>query len=200
MSVRLPFTSALLVLLLAACAQQPRLPTSASWKEHSARLKELTSWTAEGKIALRTPEQSESASLQWHQQDNVSRLHLSGPLGVAATSMYSDGRTLIIRQGESVTTWDMAETSILEQRMGWDLPLQALPHWIKGLPAPDQKIEDMALGPDPSLLQMLKQDGWEIHFEAYANYGNFTLPTRLHLQREDSTVRLIIRNWRESAD
>ena len=191
----------LLALLLAACAgRQPRPPTATSWEEHSARLQQLTEWTAEGKLALRTPEQSESASLQWRQEGNISRLRLNGPLGVAATSLYSDGRTLVIRQGEEVSRWDIGDTSALERRTGWDLPLQALPHWIKGLPAPGIDIQAMEQGPDPALLRVLRQDDWEIHYEDYANYGRLTLPTALKLQRKDTTVRLIIRNWTVTTD
>jgi outer membrane lipoprotein LolB len=196
MGRKLPLTGVLLVLLLAACAQQPRLPTAASWEEHSARLRALTSWSAQGKLALRTPEQSESASIQWQQQDGVTRVYLSGPLGVAATSLYSDGKALVIRHGNEVQTFDLADLTALERNTGWDLPLVALPYWLKGLPAPELDIQGMELGQDdPALLAMLQQDDWKIHYEAYASYGAMTLPTKLQLQRRDTTVRLIIRDW-----
>ena len=199
---KLPLASALLVVFLAACAgQQPKTPAAASWEEHSARLRELTHWTAEGKIALRSAKQSESASMRWLQEGAVSRLILSGPLGVAATSFYSDGRSLVIRQGEDVTTWDLqSETAILERETGWDLPLLALPYWIKGMPAPDLDVQGSEPGPDPALLHMLRQDGWEIQYESYANYGRLTLPTRLQLRHNDSTLRLVIRDWQVTPD
>jgi outer membrane lipoprotein LolB len=198
---KLPLASALLVLLLAACAgQQPRPPTAASWEEHSARLQALTHWTAEGKLALRSPEQSESASIRWQQEGDITRLYLSGPLGVAATSLYSDGRSLVIRRGEEVSTWALDDTEALELRTGWDLPLQSLPYWIKGIPAPGLDIQEAQQGPDPALLLVLRQDGWEIHYEDYANYGRLTLPTMLHLKHQDTTVRLIIRNWQVLPD
>ncbi len=198
---KLRLASALLVLLLAACAgQQPRPPTAASWEEHSARLQALTHWTAEGKLALRSPEQSESASIRWQQEGDISRLFLNGPLGVGATSLYSDGRSLVIRQGEEVSTWALNDTAALERRTGWDLPLQALPYWIKGVPAPGLDIQDAQQGPDPALLLVLQQDGWEIHYEDYANYGRLTLPTMLYLKHQDTTVRLIIRNWQVLPD
>ena len=193
---KLPLASALLVLLLAACAgPQSRPTTSASWEDHSARLRELTVWAADGKLALRSPQQSESASFQWSQHGVITRLYLSGPLGVAATSLYSDGKTLTVRQGEDVATLDLTDSGELERRTGWDLPLLALPHWLKGLPAPGLAVQRMEPGPDPALLQVLQQDNWEIHFDDYANYGEMTLPTRLTIQRRDTTVRLIIRNW-----
>jgi len=183
--------------LLAACAgQQPRPPAAGSWEEHSASLQAFTHWTAEGKLALRSPDQSESASMRWQQEGAASRLSLSGPLGVAATSLYSDGRSLVIRQGEEVTTWDLAsETTMLEEKTGWDLPLLALPYWIKGVPAPGLAIQGSEQGPDPALLQVLRQDGWVIRYEDYADFGQFTLPTALRLQHQETSLRLIIRSW-----
>ena len=188
--------------MLAACAgQQPRPPAAGSWEEHSAGLQAFNRWTAEGKIALRSPEQSESASMRWQQDGASSRLSLSGPLGAGATSLYSDGRSLVIRQGEEVTTWDLAsETTILEEKTGWDLPLLALRYWIKGVPAPGLPVQGSEQGPEPALLQVLRQDGWVIRYEDYADFGQFTLPTALRLQHQDTSLRLIIRTWQVTPD
>jgi outer membrane lipoprotein LolB len=196
MNTSLPLAGVLLALLLTACAGQPPRPAGdASWEEHSNRLLALTNWTAEGKLALRTPELSESATMSWRQQDGHTRLELSGPLGVNATTLDSDGKTLLLRQGDETSSVDLSDPLELERRTGWDLPLLALPHWLKGLPAPGLAIEDMAMGPDPSLLQSLQQDGWQIRYDQYQDFDRLALPTRLHIQRERTSVRLIIRHW-----
>jgi outer membrane lipoprotein LolB len=163
-------------------------------------MRELTSWGAEGKLALRTPTQSESANVNWQQQGETTRLRLNGPLGVAATSFYSNGRILVIRQGEESSTLDLSDPGALRRRTGWDLPLLALPHWIKGVPAPDIEIQYMEAGPDPALLQVLKQDDWEIRYEAYASFEGLNLPVKLNIRHLDTTVRLIIREWQVAPD
>ena len=113
----LPLAGVMLALLLSACAGQPPAPSAqGNWDEHSARMKALTSWDAEGKLALRTPTQSESANVQWQQQGDTTRLKLNGPLGVAATSMYSNGRILVIRQGEESSTLDLADPAALRRQ------------------------------------------------------------------------------------
>lgn len=200
MSHKLPAAAALL-LLLAACTVQPvKHPADVNWQQHSARLRELTHWSAEGKLALRSPDQSESASINWYQTGVITRLQLSGPLGATATTLYSNGRTLEIRRGEELSTWDLTDTHALERETGWDLPLLALPHWIKGLPAPDIDIQEIHMGPDPARIEMLKQDNWEIRYEAYAQFSDIALPTRLRIQRNNTTVRVIIRNWQISGN
>ncbi len=195
MNRKLPAAAALLLLLAACAGQQTKQPGDENWQQHSDRLRELTRWSAEGKLALRTPEQSESASLNWYQTGVITRLQLSGPLGTAATTLYSNGQILEIRQGEEISSWDLTDTSALTRETGWSLPLLALPHWIKGVPAPDIEIQDMQMGPDPARIETLRQDNWDIRYEAYAEFGTFTLPTRLHIQRDDTSVRVIIREW-----
>jgi outer membrane lipoprotein LolB len=186
---------ALLVLLLAACAGQPPRAPDSSWEQHRARLDGLVSWSAQGKLALRTPKQSESASLDWHQHGVITRLELSGPLGVATTTLYSNGETLEVRRGEDTQSWKLDDTEALERSTGFRLPLRAMPHWLLGVPAPYFPVQDLQTGPDPALLQSLRQDDWEIHYEAYADFGEFTLPTRLRAEQGDTSVRLIIREW-----
>ena len=200
MSCKLTATALLLLILTACAGQQVQPPDAANWQQHSDALRGLTNWSAEGKLALRTPDQSESASLNWHQTGVITRLQLSGPLGAAATTLYSDGKTLEVRQGAELSSWDLTDTSALERQTGWDLPLQSLPHWIKGLPAPGSDIQEIQMGPDQTRIEVLKQNNWEIHYEAYAAFGALTLPTRLHLQRAGTTVRFIIRDWQTSGN
>jgi outer membrane lipoprotein LolB len=193
---RLPLAATLLALLLSACAGQVARPViESSWEEHRDRLQALTHWDAIGKLALRTSELAESASLEWRQQGPSTTLQLSGPLGVNATTVYSDGASLVIRQGEDTHTLDLSDPLEFERRTGWDLPLQALPHWLKGVPAPDLAVQYLEVGQDPTLLQTLQQDDWEVRYQQYARFELFMLPTRLTIQRASTTLRVIIRDW-----
>lgn len=186
----------MLALLLSACVNQPTLQSdSPGWQVHKEQLEALTVWRADGKLALRTPEQSQSASMSWRQTGVISRLQLSGPLGAAATSFYSDGQSLEIRQGNTVSNWDLRDTTWLERETGWDFPLMALPNWIKGLPAGDLVVEEIQLDDKRTMISKLTQDDWQIDYQAYATFGGFSLPTRMRIQRGDTTVNVIIRSW-----
>jgi len=184
------------LLLLSACAgPAPRPAGEESWEQHRARLLALSDWHATGKLALRTSDMSESASLDWQQRGGHSQLQLSGPLGVNATTLYSDGDSLVIRRGEETHTVDLSDQRELEQLTGWDLPVRALPHWLKGVPDPDLAVQHMEFGEPAPLLQRLQQDDWEIDYQQYASFDRFTLPTRLTIRRAATTVRVILRDW-----
>ncbi|HEY6131473.1 MAG TPA: lipoprotein insertase outer membrane protein LolB [Halioglobus sp.] len=187
----------LLLSLLAACAGlDQREPTSAGWKVHSQRLASLQQWTANGKLAVRTTDASDSASMVWQQQDKDTYLQLSGPLGVGATTIYSDGRQLDIRQGDDHRTLDISTPDAIALNTGWDLPLHALTYWLKGLPSPDYKVQRLELDPHTELLRNLQQDDWEVRYDRYGQFQGFTLPTRLHIQRGATQAKVVILEWR----
>ena len=76
---------------------------------------------------------------------------------------------------------------------GWDLPLQALPDWLKGLPAPGLDVEESVL--EGNLLRQLLQGGWQVLFQSYGVFGDYTLPTRLSIERGDTSAKVILRQW-----
>lgn len=186
----------LLLLLLAGCAGWgQRAPTSAGWQAHSQQLAALQQWNASGKLAVRTATSSESASMVWQQRGQNTHLQLSGPLGVGATTIDSDGRQLEIRQGDEHRTLDISTADAIALNTGWDLPLHALAYWLRGLPAPASEVQLIELDPHSEMLQRLQQDNWVVDYEEYAQFQAFALPTRLQIQRGATRVRVIISHW-----
>ncbi len=179
--------------MISACATAPPTPPPADWEFHRGQVLALDHFRAEGKLALRSPAQSESASFLWYQAGERVRIELSGPLGVNATTLRSDGRELEILQGDERRRWDISDPATLTRDTGWYLPLAALPYWLRGIPAPQLPVEELTL--DRGRLSLLRQSGWEISVEDYGDFGDLALPTRLQIRREDSQVRLVIRRW-----
>lgn len=189
-------TLLLLVTLLAGCAGlAEREPSSAGWKVHREQLSALQQWTVHGKLAVRTNDTSESASIVWQQDDQHTQLQLSGPLGMGATTIDSNGQRLDIRQGDEHTALDISTPDAILLNTGWDLPLNALTHWLKGLPAPDTKIQRIEVNTQTELLQSLQQDHWEIDFQKYGQFQGYILPTRVQIQRGATRVKLVISRW-----
>lgn len=185
-----------ILLLLAACAGPDRREiTSAGWTAHQEGLQFLQHWSARGKLALRSSTASESATFNWRQQKQQTHLELRGPLGVGATTIHSDGLQLDIYRGEEHRTVDISSPGAIASNTGWDLPLDALPYWLKGIPSPDYTIETLELDAETELLSTLQQDSWEIHYDKYEQFQQFTLPTRMDIQRNGTSARLIIRQW-----
>jgi outer membrane lipoprotein LolB len=186
---------ALLSLCLAACSALEPTREPARWATYSTELAALQQWTARGKVALRSATTAESAGLVWQQRGAVTDLQLSGPLGVGATSIHSDGSRLEIRRGDEHRVLDIATPEAIRESTGLDLPLGALTHWLKGLPAPDRTVQAMAFDPDTGLLRHLAQEGWDVTYQEYGEFGGFTLPRRVQIKRGSTEAKFLFAQW-----
>ena len=195
MSRPFQFILPLLLLVLAGCAGMPK-PESGdqAWQSHRDQLLRLSHWTASGKIALRTAEQAESASLLWQQVGEASHLRLSGPMGISATTIDSDGKQLEVRQGDDYSRWSLDDPALGGERT-WDLPLRSLHHWLKGVPAPESPVESLVLDAAGQLPQTLQQLGWTIEYQQFSSFGDYLLPTRLEVSRGETWARILLRDW-----
>ena len=195
MSRSLPVALAALLLLAGCAGQDTRDAPQGSWAQHSERLQQLQQWNASGKLALRTEQRAESATIQWRQQGHNTELQLSGPMGLSATTIHSDGKRVDIRQGDELRTLDISTPDAILRNTGWDLPLGALPYWLKGIPSPDSPVQFLELDPATDRARVLRQDDWEIQYRNYGQFDGFTLPTDLRIQRATTSGRVIIRDW-----
>ncbi len=180
------------VAFLSACSSQPALPPeSADWSAQRNTLQALTNYRASGKIALRSDGSSETASFDWRQQGTYTELQVHGPLGLQATQIVRDGAELRIERDGSTEILDLNDTDTLRQRTGWELPLDLLPAWLRGLPGP--AANDLRF--ESGRLVHFSQSGWAVAYPAYGSFDGLHLPTRIELQRADTRARLLIRRW-----
>lgn len=184
----------LLLVCLTGCAVQ--LATDTSGKPDIAlqkRLAQVNQWQLSGKLAVRTPTQSESAQIQWQQEDEHFDIRLSGPAGLKATHIYGKPGDVNFEQGDRRE--NAASVEALSQRLiGWPLPAAELAWWLRGLPASSTQAQSEGYTPE-GWLAYLVQDGWTIQFSQHKAVGNVTLPGRIEALRGDAKIILIIKDW-----
>ncbi|MEP0203387.1 MAG: lipoprotein insertase outer membrane protein LolB [Halioglobus sp.] len=182
---------ATLMLFLAGCATQTStVVPDAAWEQRRATLTELDEFKADGKIALRTSERSDSASMIWVQSGGSSYVNLSGPLGTGATNLRSDGKTVTITRNGEVQTYSAEDYESLDD---FGIPVGTIGYWARGIPDPALPIDDIAV--TDNLLQSLVQSGWTITYTGYDHFGSYTLPTRLQLSKGSSVVTIFLYDW-----
>ena len=181
---------ALPLILLAACAQQTVAPMVVDQQQHQKQLAELHHWLLEGKIAVRHADQSDSATVRWQQDDERFDVFLSGPLGAGATRLIGTPHTLMIanHNGQHATNDD--PQALLEQQLGWYLPIEQLPHWIIG----ESNHAPAAYHANHTLKQIDQHD-WHITYPSYQTVGDQVLPEKILLEHEDLRVTIVIKRW-----
>lgn len=183
--------------LLAGCAttQPPSSETERSadqWQAQKASVQQLQTWELNGKVGLRTPEESTSANIDWRQTPYYFRILLSGPAGTGRSVLEGrDGRvSMTTSEGRFEST---SPEDLMQEQMGWSLPVSDLTDWVRGLPANDRphRMTQDKLG----FPATLEQDGWSIDYRRWTHFNNLWLPSRLVMDYGDLRVTLVVTRW-----
>lgn len=185
---------ALALLFLAGCAPQPLRPID-SWEEHRARVAALETWHIRGQLGVRLPDNSGSARLRWQQTQDEFRIDLSGPFGQGRTLIQGrPGAVTLEQRGDEPLHASSAE-ELLWLATDWQVPVEELRYWVRGIPSPELRIQQMKRSTD-GLLAELEQGDWRLHYSNYTLVDNhWHLPQRIVAQREDARLTLVIHNW-----
>ncbi|GGO86605.1 outer-membrane lipoprotein LolB [Marinobacterium nitratireducens] len=184
-----------LTLTLAGCGAfkaQPPLPATGSWEDYQQRVAALQQWSLDGKVGIRTADDSHSARLQWQQQPGDYRILISGPLGQGGARIDGNDQGVIIDVAGEGRFSAQSPEELLQQLLGWSFPVRQANYWVRGLPAPGLSYTPTFL---ENRLASLEQGGWIIHYSAYAKDGGPGLPLRIRLQRSDLTIMVVIKEW-----
>lgn len=195
------------LLLLSGCAALPaRAPeeTARLWLAREQALAPLSTWDLHGRIALRSRDEGLQASLRWVREQERHRFILIGPLGSGQVRLTQDKNGAELRDAEKHVWRAPDARALLRQATGWDVPLEDMNWWVRGLPAPGA-VAEKELDED-GRLKLLTQLGWEVEFLEYGRYGAYELPSKLFIRRRDSVpgaglnhvtleVRVVIERW-----
>jgi outer membrane lipoprotein LolB len=179
--------------VLAACAttQRPPAPAAqgAAWDQRAADLQHLSYWQLDGRAAVAVGMQGWQATLNWQQSGDSSEVHLSGPFGVGAMVLK---RT---PQGVSLNGAPPSDAvlSQLQDRLGFELPLDRLRFWLLGVPDPSAAYE-LKRNDQDRALQLIQAD-WSIDYDRYVASNGDLLPAHMVLTREGVRVRIAVDHW-----
>lgn len=191
-------------LLLSACSFMTG-PTESSpaemtkpWALHAKQLTALQHWEINGKIGIKTTDGSQSAVInRWQQSGEHFEIDLSSSLlGLGNVKLEGTEQYLIITEAGEPPIFSNNPENLLFQQTHWYLPIQRLPYWIKGLPAPD--IESNYQLDESNRLSLLEQSGWTIQYHNYQLTNGLNLPGKVVLTQNTNKITLIIKSWQET--
>jgi len=185
---------AALITLVAGCSQLAQTPATADRFDPKAAAA-LQNWSAEGRLGIRMQRESHSANLDWQQQGDEYRIALTGPLGQGGLRIEGDSRYVSLRQaGEEKIHRAATPEALMQQLLGWHLPLSHARYWIRGLADPgavSTPLNAPAVG--------FVQAGWTVEYLRFAPAAGQLLPEKLRLQHKDLRLTVIINDWEAKA-
>ncbi|MCU0736193.1 MAG: lipoprotein insertase outer membrane protein LolB [Methylotetracoccus sp.] len=181
-----------LLILLSACAGVTPPPSTGMAKQ--VKLAALTHWRLEGRIAVQTPDDAFQASLFWEHERQQDRVRVSGPFSQGTFSIILQDDLIFIRDSSGNTKSSRNVPALLQQELGFAVPLSSLRYWVLGVPAPSV-IAGQASYDQGGLLRQLRQDGWRLDFQSFVPAGDYLLPQKLAAQGRDLKLKLFVDDW-----
>jgi outer membrane lipoprotein LolB len=175
--------------VLAGCATTRPTLAPAAWEQRLSELQHVSGWQLDGRAAVALGQQGWQASLDWRQRGEASEVHLAGPFGAGALTLGVTPAGLSLNGAPPSD----AVVAQLQERLGFDLPLDNLRFWLLGIPDPSATFELTRNEQDRAL--HLAQSGWNIDYDRYIPNNGDLLPARLVLSRADARVRIVIDHW-----
>lgn len=182
---------------LAACETAPPLPEGTpeqAWQSRLLVLDGFDTWRWVGRMAVNDGKDGFSASLRWHQAAASYDIRLTGPLGQGLAHIVGSPDGVAMRTREEGTRVAPTPEALLEQSLGWPLPVSGLRFWMVGLPVPNTDIDSREIDAWGRLVT-LEQLGWRIRYQTYTRVDGVDLPARLELEHRPLSARISVTSW-----
>jgi outer membrane lipoprotein LolB len=174
---------------LAACAATRTVPPSIKWEQRVGELQSAGGWQLDGRAAVALGQQGWQATLAWRQTNDSAEVHLAGPFGIGALVLKQTPEGLSLNGAPPSD----AVLSQVQEKLGFDLPIENLHYWLLGVPNPKSSF-DLSRN-DQDRAKVLSQAGWNIAYDRYMPAAGDWLPARLVLTAGDVRVRIVIDHW-----
>ena len=186
-----------IAILLSACAQTPQIDPDLKtqfWLEHQIAAASVLSWEIKGRVAVKNDKESGTVTLFWNQKLDEYELRFIAPLGQGTYILTGSEAGVVMQTAkESIIKANSAE-QLLRETLGWDVHLDGLKYWIRGLPEPNINYSNLLLD-DKGRLTNLEQSGFHISVSSYINQGDISLPEKIKIKSDKIQLKVAIQNW-----
>jgi len=184
-----------IIIWCVGCAPLPEISEElAIWQTRQQILNGIHNWEFTGRIALQYEDRGWFARLNWQQRGTDYRIQVSGPAGQGAARLEGNKNRVTLTRNDQTTYHASHPEELLANHFGWQVPVEGLQSWVRGMPAPNEY--DSIKWDSAGRLIRLNQDGWNIQFIRYATIADVELPQHLVLEHESLQVRILIDNWK----
>lgn len=192
---------ALLALFITGCATVRETSTTTTtaakaqtWDQRAKTLAAIKNWQINGKIAVRTPKDSGSATIDWQQQHQRFLISLMGPLGSHNIKLSGEPGLVTAKSADGKQASAGSAEQLLAEQWGFNVPVSNLNYWVRGLPVPGTGARTH-FDTSGNKLDQLEQQGWLVQFLSYKQVNGVALPDKIFISSSQLKVRMMIYQW-----
>lgn len=187
-----------MALVLAGCSATTVRDDAAGQREslyqsRLANIGAMDAWALEGRLAVSDQDDGGSGSFRWASLGTQTRMSFYGALGRGAWQLQASqsGAELQVADGGVYRAATVGK--LVERQLGWNMPVDALAWWVRGLAAPGEiavrKLDEQGR------ISRLQQQDWKVEFGRYLDVDGVAMPGRITARQQGRTVKLAVRNW-----
>ncbi len=193
---------AMIAIALSACATtRSNAPAMVSVEQpaayqatREAQLASLGDWSMSGRIALSNGKDGGSGRIEWKQAGARFEVALAAPVTRQSWRVTGGEGQAVLEGLEGGPHRGANAHDLILDATRWDIPVDALAGWVRGVPGPGAQVDYGADG----RLAGLAQDGWTVAYTAWAptrSDPSLAMPARLEATKGQARVRLAIDEW-----
>ncbi len=159
----------------------------------------ISAFLLEGRFNLKVQKDAFPGRVRWQHAAQADDLWFYSPLGATVAHLRQDssGALLVTSNGQEYRASDLHQLAF--DVLGWDLPLEGLPFWVRGLAWPAGGPAETQAN-DHGQLERLTQSGWRVSYLDWAPASIAGLPSKLDVQGERLRMRLVVERWSVDAN
>lgn len=176
-----------------AGANTATIATTASARQYQQQIQ------ISGKISIQYQQADKPQSLpggfEWEQDAKGIRINLLSPLGQTMARITQTAQGAILEQDGKTPRSASDLDQLLQDTLGWSLPVAGLRDWLQGFVAIDGKQLTAVKAED----QTVTTQGWKLRYVSWHEQPSF--PKRIDLQRYteqagDISIRIVVNEWK----
>jgi outer membrane lipoprotein LolB len=177
-------------LLLSACSQQSTLPPLPAQSTQPIP----QTWVIAAKLGIRSRDESGSVTLKWQQQGQEYQINLAGPLGQGSALLMGNADYIVIDRPNQERIYSNNPTQLVQETFGWELPLEQLNYWVRGLATPTIDTRELTFTPSGAVATF-EQLEWSLQYSRHTLVDQWLMPKRIQAKKDDTIFTLIINEW-----
>ncbi|MCP4236087.1 MAG: outer membrane lipoprotein LolB [Aestuariibacter sp.] len=193
----------LLLLLLGGCTSMPSIPVSdqshKDWAQYQLQAGRVQQWYIHARAVIFVADEVHNVGLKWRHNPDEFTITLEAPFGQGVFRLESmPGKALVkLRLPDGNLVYGEDAEAILDQTLGWSIPVSELEFWIKGLPSKSGAFTQVLNG--DGRLRSLQQKDWSITYLDYFEFDHSAqgLPKKLYLKHDKLALKIVIDNWQK---
>jgi outer membrane lipoprotein LolB len=185
-----------MLLLLGACAPVRVRENPAALAAQSAReaaLSKQMRWTIAARIAVSNGSDGGSGELQWQQDGAQYWFTVRAPVTGKTWKLSGDATHAALEGVDAQPDTDSDPERLLRERLGWEVPLNDLVAWVRGMRAPG--IAASVQYDELNRPAVIEQAGWKIEYRDWFADRDPALPRKVFASRGTARVRVAISQW-----